>query len=223
MNKELMARWLRAFLVTLGIFVLFSLYLYIRREVYNLGIANKAFGSAAATLAGITLLIGPISRKFPQFGKYVPFRRPLGILAFLTGLIHVIISLFFIPERFNIPFFLNQWPATITGLVAIGIWLYLTTISRNDSVKHMGGSTWVMLQQRGGHIAFLLVFLHLVFLKYAGWIEWFQGKTQKTPYLANPGYPPASLFVFLVMVGIIGYRVYLAIVKKHEIPPKTDV
>lgn len=218
-----MARWLHAFLIALAVFSLFSLYLYIRREVYNLGIANKAFGSAAAMVAGITLLIGPLSRKLPQFGTYVPLRRPLGVLAFFTGAIHVIVSLFFLQERFNIPWFLNQWPATTMGLLAIGIWLYLTSISRNERVAQLGGSKWILLQQRGGHIAFLAIFAHLIFLKYAGWIEWFQGKTQKTPFLANPGYPPASLFVFLVMVGIIGYRVYLVLTKKHEIPPKTDV
>jgi len=64
-------------------------------------------------------------------------------------------------------------------------------------------------------IAFLAVFAHLIFLKYAGWIEWFGGKTQKTPNLANPQYPPASLFVFLIMAGIIGYRIYLKL--KHDV------
>ncbi|MBI4062613.1 hypothetical protein HY410_01685, partial [Candidatus Gottesmanbacteria bacterium] len=188
MNKEFIARWFRAFLVTLGIFVLFSFYLFIRREIYNLGIANKAFGSAAAVVAGMTLLIGPVSRMLPRFGKFLVYRRPLGVMAFLTGSIHAIISLFFIPDRFNISFFLNEWPATATGLLAIGIWFYLTSISRNEKIQQLGGSKWIMLQQRGGHIAFIAVFFHLIFLKWAGWLVWFQGKTQKTALLANPGY-----------------------------------
>jgi len=210
-----MVRWLRALLATIIIFTIFSVYLFLRREIYNLGIANKAFGSTAAIVAGITLLIGPVSRILPQFGKALVYRRSLGILAFLTGLIHAVISLFFIPQRFTIPFFLKEWPATATGLLTIGIWFFLTTISKNDKIKQLGGSKWIMLQQRGGYIAFLAVFAHLIFLKYAGWIEWFGGKTQKTPNLANPQYPPASLFVFLIMAGIIGYRIYLKL--KHDV------
>ena len=211
-----MNRWLRALLVTAVLFALFSLYLSIRREVYNLGIANKAFGSTASVVAGVTLLIGPLARTLPQFGEFLAYRRQLGIMAFLTGAIHVIISLFFIPERFNITFFLKEWPATALGLLAIGVWIYAASISINSSIQKMGGNTWTTHQQRAGHIAFVGVFLHLIFLKYAGWIEWFSGKTQKTAFLANPQYPPASLFVFLVMAGIIGYRVYLKL--KHVRP-----
>ena len=91
MANERAVRWLKSIFISLLVFVFFSFYLYLRREVYNLGIANKAFGSAAAVVAGITLLIGPVSRRLPQLGKYLAYRRPLGILAFLTGLIHVTI------------------------------------------------------------------------------------------------------------------------------------
>lgn len=43
-------------------------------------------------------------------------------------------------------------------------------------------------------------------MKYPGWIKWLNGQVKASPELANPSYPPASIFVFLIMVGVVLYR-----------------
>ena len=178
-----------------------------RRGYYNLYIANKAFGSTAAIIAGLTLLIGPLSKKFSILGVFMTIRRQLGLTALLYGLFHIIASLLQ-AKRFPLfSWYLNEWIPVVMGIIAIGIWIYLFTISSNEKIKQIGVERWKKILSISAQIAFVAIFLHLVIMKYAGWIRWWQGLVKQTPELANPNYPPASLFVLLFIVVVVVYRV----------------
>lgn len=207
MHKEELHQWFKAFAYGLFIFALFSIYLYLRRGYYNLYIINKAFGSTAAIVAGFALIIGPLHRKFSSFAHFMGIRKELGLVAFGLAIAHVIASLM-LQNHFKIPdFYLRIIYPLIFGIIAICVWGYMTYISRSSKIKEIGSAVWIKRLSFSGKIAFLAIFLHLTLMKYSGWITWFKGQTKQTPELANPAYPPASLFVFAIMLAIIIFRI----------------
>lgn len=208
MNKEELRRWGKSVLIAGIVFLILSLYLYARRGYYNLYIINKVLGSSAVVLAGITLLIGPLSKKLPTFARYMTIRRHVGLLAFFVALLHITASLAQ-TQRFEwFSWYLNEWVPVTAGLVAITVWSYMTYLSRNKKIQEMGADIWKKYLSIAGKAGFLAIFLHLSIMKYEGWLRWWNGLVKQTPELANPSYPPASLFVFFFMVTIIVYRVF---------------
>lgn len=207
MHKEEINQWFKALLYSLIVFAFFSAYLYLRREIFNLYVLNKVFALTAAVVAGATLLIGPLSKIYPHFNQFMGIRRELGILAFVFAAVHILISLI-LQNKFPFPsWYLNEIVPILFGLTAILIWAYMTYISRSSKIKQLGAENWSKILSLSGKIAFLAIFLHLVTMKYPGWINWFKGLTKQTPELANPHYPPASLYVFFIMLAVIVFRI----------------
>lgn len=207
MHKEELHQWLKALAYSLLVFALFSIYLYLRRGYYNLYIINKAFGSTSAIVAGFTLIIGPLSKRFPYFIYFMGIRRELGLTAFALAIAHVIASLM-LQDHFKIPdFYIRIKYPLIFGITALLVWGYMTYISRSSKIKQLGADVWKTRLSLSGKIAFIAIFLHLAVMKYQGWLTWFQGQTKQTPELANPAYPPASLSVFFIMLAIIIFRI----------------
>src|SRR3989344_6781103 len=89
--------YIMALAISAPIFAALSVYLFYRRGYYDLYIANKVFAGAAAVLLGIVLLIGPLSRWFSVFDRYVPYRKAIGIVAFFLALAHAVVSFWFLP------------------------------------------------------------------------------------------------------------------------------
>lgn len=215
-NKEDIKRWAKSFLITLGIFLLVSLYLYIRRGYYDVYIVNKVLGSTAVILGGITLLVGPLSKKYFSLAGYMTIRRHLGLIAMGVAVLHVAFSLLQ-QKRFPFPqWYIEEWMPVGAGIIALGLWAYLVSLSRNAKIREMGSDLWKRNLSWFSRIAFVAIFLHLVIMKYPGWIRWLQGQVRQTPELANPGYPPASLFIFLFMCVVIIYRIYTFFVYERK-------
>lgn len=214
MDKNELRRWLKSVLISLLIFLIFAVYLYLRRGYFNLYIANKVFGSAAAVLAGITLLLGPLARRFTFLTSFVIIRRHLGLLAFGFAIIHIFVSL---SQQNRFPsWYLKEWFPVLAGLAAIVVWGYMVYLSRNKTIKTLGPDLWKKRLSFAGWIGFIAIFLHLTVMKYQGWIRWFNGQVKKSAELANPEFPPASLFVFFIMLVVIVYRVVNIILVKRQ-------
>lgn len=208
MNKIELNRWVKSLVYMLIIFALFSTYLYLRRGYYNLYIINKVFGSTAVVLAGITLIVRPLSQKFKYLVQIMTIRRNLGILAFIMALFHTIASLVQ-QKRFLFPdWYLKEIIPVIAGILALTIWVYMTYISRNSMIKKLGVEIWKKRLSRAGMIAFVLIFIHISTMKYEGWLRWINGKVIASPELKNPNYIPASILVFLVILVIFGIRIF---------------
>lgn len=203
--NETLKRWLRALVISLVVFLILSVYLYLRRGYYNLYIINKVFGSTAVVLAGVALLIGPL-RKNPIASSFMTIRRHLGLLAFGFALLHVIASLYQTNRFAWFSWYLNEWIPVGFGILAILIWGYMAYISRNTKIVQLGVDEWKKRLSLAGKIGFLAIFLHLVIMKYEGWIKWFNGDIKQSAELANPSYPPASIFIFAIMLLIIIFR-----------------
>ncbi len=214
MSKEDTSRWIKSIIISIIVFLFFSLYLFARRGYFNFYIVNKVFGSSAVILAGATLFIGPLSRRFSFFTKGIRIRRHLGLLAFAFGLLHVVITIFFLNTKFPLSFYINAWLPVGFGSLVIFVWAYMSYISRNTKIKEMGTDVWKKRLSIAGQLAFLFIFLHLFIMKYEGWIKWFHGQVKQTPELAHPSYPPASLFTLFFIVTVIVYRIYIFLFRK---------
>lgn len=214
MNESL-KRWLRAIAIGLVVFLILSVYLYVRRGYYDIYIINKVFGSSAVIIAGITLLLGPLRKNFIA-SSFMTIRRQLGILAFVFGVLHIIASLYQVNRFPWFSWYLGEWIPILFGIFAIVTWAYMTYISRNGKIVQLGADVWKNRLSIAGKIGFLAIFLHLTLMKYSGWIKWVNGQVKQSPELANPEYPPASLFIFVIMLLIIIFRLALRSPKKSE-------
>lgn len=124
-------------------------------------------------------------------------------MAFAFALVHLVISVFFVPNRFTLAWYQKEWMPIAFGAVALSIWVYLAYLSRNAAIKDLGAEMWKKYQRIGARIAFLLVYVHVILLKYSGWINWWMGTEKKSAFLAHPSYIPESLLVFFIMTGIL--------------------
>jgi DMSO/TMAO reductase YedYZ heme-binding membrane subunit len=216
MSSSALKRWVFACVIAVTFLAVCMLYIVLRRETLSVSNVNKSFASAAVLLAGFTLLIRLLMARFYFFYHFITVRRQLGIFAFIFALIHIFISIFFIPSRFTFEWFLQQWLPIGFGIIAISIWVYLAYLSRNEKIQELGVKKWQKHQNIGARTAFLLIYFHLILLKYTGWMTWFAGNEKKSAFLANPQYIPESFLVFIIMTTII-------IVKVIQIRVKGDV
>lgn len=208
------ASWMRALVVAGIIFTVFSLYLFARRGYYNLYIINKVFGSTAVVLAGLTLTLGPLAGKLKSLARFVTMRKELGLLALAMALLHAVASVVFLSNKFPISWFQKEWIPIAFGVGAVFIWLLIPILLHEKHIVHLGEKTWRKYQSLAGRAAFVFIFLHLVIMKWQGWLNWFAGKVKPSPELANPSYPPASLFVLTIMISVILLRLYNRLTKK---------
>ena len=212
MAQEQIKRWMMAIAISGAVFAVFSLYLFLRRGYYDLYIINKAFSSASFVVIGIVLLIGPFCRLYQRFDHWILYRKELGLVGFAAALAHTVISLFFLPDKFAFASFFT-YTSFNRGLVpflfgagSIILFSILTVISLEAIKCRIENDAWWRWQYWGVRIAFVLLFLHLVVMKYPGWISWYvQGGGKE---LARPFMPPGSiaagsfgLFVLLVRLA----------------------
>lgn len=215
MNK-MQTKWIKALIFSILTFALFSLYLYVRRGSYTLGTFNKALGSEAIILGGITLIMGPLASRFAFFKAQVPLRRQLGVLAFYFAAGHLIATLLQ-TTRFAFPtWYLKEWIPVILGLLGLLLWLFMNWLSNDKRIQKMGFPKWHALLKNSGKIAFLTVFIHIIILKQSGWIQWLTGQPLSGPKLTHPEFIPESFLVFLIMLGIIIYRVITDYILKGD-------
>ncbi|MBI3980604.1 ferric reductase-like transmembrane domain-containing protein [Candidatus Microgenomates bacterium] len=200
-----MRKYLFSFTFTIVLFVLFSLYLYGRRGFYDLYIINKVFAALATTELGIALLLGPLSRIFDIFDRYLQYRKHFGIAAFIFAFFHTASSLFFLPNRFpfNKYFTTGLWPF-VFGLLSFLVLLVLFSISNKWSRDKLNFSRWWFIQNWGVRLAFVALTLHVGIMKIPGWVEWYQKGSGNN--LAHPEWPGLGILVGWFMIMVITVR-----------------
>ncbi len=198
--------------ISIPIFLLFSVYLFYRRGYYDLYIINKILAGEAAVLFGIVLLIGPLSRYFSAFDRYVQYRKELGIVGFFLAIAHGIASYYFLPEHFPQAAFTFSSLPFVFGLLGSVILIAIFLVSNDWAMNAIGAARWWPIQYWGIRLAFLAIALHVFIMKWKGWIAWYKSGGGKE--LMRPEWPGAGLIVgwfiaFVVLVRlaeIIGPR-----------------
>lgn len=199
MIKETVKQYSVATVTALGLAVGLGLYLTARRGYFDLSIINKSLASASLLLLGIVLLLGPLSRLYQRFDKWVNYRKELGVLAFFLGAAHVYMAMFPLAKTGPWGFYQAKPLAAYPGLLGLVIMLILFILSFEIMKKKLGAERWWKAHYRGVRIAALAVLFHMSVLKYSEWLKWLSGETGK---LTQPGWPPASLLV-AVFSGLV--------------------
>ncbi|KKQ67523.1 MAG: hypothetical protein A3F95_01525 [Candidatus Nealsonbacteria bacterium RIFCSPLOWO2_12_FULL_39_31] len=205
-NKEQIRQYFRAFLLALVILAVFSLYLFLRRGYFNLLILNKSIASTSLVLLGAILLIGPFSRFYNRFDKWLIYRREIGIAAFLLALAHSIIS-----------YSGRTSPALLWGMISLAILALLFFTSHKFVESRMSRRFWVEFQSWGIRLGALFAFWHLTILKYSSWLKWIS--LERDQKLVLPDLPPASLIgaLFIGFVAITRFAEILGVKTARKI------
>src|SRR3989344_3307824 len=79
-------------------------------------ITNKAIALAATILIGLSFLLGPLARFFPQtFVKHLSLRKQLGLFGFGMASLHAIMSLILFDKAYYPRFYTETGKLTIIG------------------------------------------------------------------------------------------------------------
>lgn len=195
-----------ALMVAIPIYAAFSIYNYYRWGYYSLYIANKAFSDMAIVILSLAVLLGPLSRFFNIFDRYVQYRKELGIIAVCIIFIHLLFSVFFLPQHFPLTVFTTTglWPF-LFGFGSFVILLIVLAISNQYAQHALGGKLWWKVQNWGLRFGFLFALIHIIWKKSPGWIAWYRyaagGDTMRW------WLPDAGLLVAWFAVGVLAVRI----------------
>jgi DMSO/TMAO reductase YedYZ heme-binding membrane subunit len=165
------------------------------------GELNKSVADTSILLMGLSMVLSSVCYFWNFLDWAIVYRKYLGLIGFAFGLAHVVLS-------WNVLLSLMQattweqgkmWPA-LAGTVALLIFTVMALISNSFSARLLGGKNWRYIL-RTGYLAVILVSFHVVLLKSARWVTWYQGG-MKTP-------PSLSLIVTIFMAVVVIMRLLL--------------
>lgn len=206
-----------AILVAAVLMVLFSCYLLVRRGYYFdapptadlLYVPNKAIAGVGMVMLALTFLIGPITRYFDRFDKWLGLRKELGIVAAFFIFAHVIISYFFLPKKFPRDWYSFASPDFAAGLAGVVLLAVLFVISFRKMIELLGAGRWWFLQRWGLRLVMALAVIHVFNMKWSGWMKWLsKAPAAPTAELANPWLPGLGLLVGMFVGWVVLVRLY---------------
>ncbi len=195
-----------AVFVAIPFATLFSLYSFYRSGSYNLATVNTVLADTAAILLGFVLLLGPLSRMFNLFDKYVQYRKELGVMVFWLTVAHALISFFFLLDTFSITTYLTDrfWPS-LFGVAGLLMLTALFLSSRTKIKAKLGPQRWWKFQNWGVRLVLVFTALHLGITNMNKWVAWYQQGDHAV--LGHPEWPHTSLLVGWFLAFVILIRV----------------
>lgn len=192
------AWWVRHLIVIVLAVIGTALFLYSRAEWSPMHRWNRAVGDMSLVLVALAMALGPMSRLWRSFVRWVPYRRELGIYAVMLALVHFTIILFGWVELdlmrlvgFEFHPSLQRYVmvqhgfglANLVGVLALLYGAILAATSNDRSLRWLGSSVWKFVQQ-GTYVLWWLsvihtgYFLFMHFLDYhrqtpePNWFQW---------------------------------------------------
>ena len=197
-------QWLFPALLSGSTFLFFMYYHALRGKPFSLFTANKCAGITAVIVFSATLLIGPLDRLTGKFRRFLVYRRPLGLTAFVFLSAHAFASLFLLPEQFPLKYFREHLFSTVTGAASFILLAFAAAISNARSLRLLGYNRWKFLQSLS-RPALALGLAHFVVLgKFANWLKWFRSPD----YI----YPPGTMLPFAA--GVAALLVFVASLRR---------
>lgn len=172
-----------ATLVAASLFALASLYLHARSGEYTLNIANRALADVALLMLAIVLLLGPLTRWYNTFDRYLQYRKELGITAAALVVAHFVISFFLVTSASGrIRFVTTGAKGFLFGSLATLVLIGLAAISSTTLMRAIGSKRWWSLQRWGMRLAYLTSILHVWFVALPRWKTWYAKGDPRTAY-----------------------------------------
>lgn len=220
-----------ASVLAMGLFVLLGTYLYFRRGFLfdapdtagMLYVPNKVIGGVSVLMLSVVFLTGPLSRYFDKFDHWIMYRKEIGIVGAWLAIVHGVISIWLVPAKFSLGglFALERLHIALAGVTGVLLCAALILISWKQLMQKIGGVRWWFLQRWGLRLAVLAAALHVIPMKWSGWVSWFERGAKHTPELLHPLMTPASLLVTLFLVWVVLIRLYESIFLFHSWGLKT--
>ena len=187
--KNSKKEWIISLLI-FSVLVFFYLFYHdIRGKAYSLWTANKSMALSASIFISISILFGPLYRKWRNKHWLVKYRRTFGVIGGASLLFHVPVSLFFLPSKFPGSYFIKHAVSTIIGVLGFSILVMLLIISTKRFFMKLGHKKWKFLQ-RFSIAALMLCLAHFAALgKIPNWVRWFQNFDKP---------PPGTMIPFLI-------------------------
>lgn len=203
-------------LIAVGLFIVFLAYLFVRRGYLfdapptadMLYVPNKAFAGVGVAIIAFTFLIGPITRYFKGWGSLLQIRKEIGIVGAFIVIAHGVTSFFLLPKKFPQSRFNLENDTFVWGLIGTALLIFLFLISFQKMIKLIGSARWWFLQRWGLRVAILATVMHVVPMKWSGWVKWFNEGGKVTPELAHPLMPGAGILISLFVAWVIAVRLY---------------
>jgi DMSO/TMAO reductase YedYZ heme-binding membrane subunit len=203
-------------LIAVMLFAAFLSYLLIRRGYLldapptadMLYVPNKALAGVGVAMIALTFLIGPLTRYFKGFGLWLQCRKEIGIVGGFIVVGHAIVSYFLLPKKSPQSRFTLDNETFVWGLIGTALLVFLFIISFPKMIKWIGAVKWWFLQRWGLRLVILATVLHVVPMKWSGWVKWFNEGGKVTPELAHPLMPGAGILVSVFVAWVIVVRLY---------------
>lgn len=196
--------WFKAIVFSLIALGLGAAYIWYRGGKFDWFYMNQALACASVFLIGCSFILSAICYFWDFLDTKIVYRKYLGIIGAVLGLIHIIVIIFTQQARFDADYFLKEHLWTfLAGLVAIMIFTVMVFLSNNYSIRELGSKNWRRTLRYTGYLAFLLVFIHYVLVVWPFWKRWW---TAFDPWL-----PPLSFLTAVFMALVLFFRLSLAI------------
>ena len=213
MSEDRSVRWKQTTTIVLIVFGLSLFFAFIRYNIvrnvpfdnFPLFITNKAVALAATILIGLSFLLGPLARFFPnQFTPHLYLRKHLGMIGFGVASLHAMMSLVLLNPANYSRFYLEGGKFNLVGessmlfgILAFLIFVAIFITSLPPMEKHMHPDQWKLVQ-RFGYLAYFFVLLHVGIMGYRGWFR---------PEAWQYGLASISLISALFIIFILTMRV----------------
>jgi len=153
--------------------IIFSLFIwvltFVAYEIFRpdslISLINRSSAVTAVILLAITLLIGPLSHFYPKyFEKHKDYRKKLGLLTVVYGLIHIFITSY----TWNIPkaiaYTSSNRSAIILGVLAAILLLAISLTSNKKVFENIKFPLWKAIQFTS-YVVLALLIVHFALIK----------------------------------------------------------
>lgn len=209
-----MKKTVTIFVIVVGLSFLYAVVRYnlVRSVPFDnvpLYISNKAIALSATILIGLSFLLGPLARFWPnQFVPHLPLRKHLGVFGFALAALHAVASLILLTPAYYPRFFESGGKLTFTGetsmlfgALAFLIFAAITVSSLPGIEKQLDPNKWKFVQ-RLGYLAYVFVLAHVFIMGYRGWFR---------PESWQYGLASISLISAMVIILVLLMRVLVVI------------
>jgi len=200
---------MRHVLIILSAVMLIALFGLVHQQWSPMHRWNRASADASIVMLSMTMALGPLAKLWPAWGRFLPFRRELGIHAVLLALVHTaiilvgwvewdlarLVGLEFHPGLGHYVMVQHGFGlANLVGVLALAYGLILVATSNDRAVRFLGGPVWKFVQ-RGAYVLWALVVAHTAYFLFMHFLDFHR----PTPP-ANPLQWPFAILVSLVLV-----------------------
>jgi DMSO/TMAO reductase YedYZ heme-binding membrane subunit len=184
------AQWAITAAIYLVFFFFFIWYHDVRAKPFSLLTTEKCTAIASAYCLALALAIGPLSRFFSSFDKFLPYRRTLGLTAAFMTIPHVILVFVYLPlkypEKYSVDYtmswFVDHWFTIVMGFLTFILFIVIAIYSYPSGIRKLGKHKWMILQKLG-YLVMIFVVLHLLSMGKIpkNWIAWLDTRNHPLP------------------------------------------